>query len=139
MTFNTSHVYFMDTDCPSKFEFKHPCQRFGIALNSSRISMSWNRHTPPDNAEIPDLLYQSHQVPPRPLTLLFDLMASQRNAANESILASHIAHLILLAVAELLTKPQPTITHPMDHNRLICDYMNENLGPKQACFESTVG
>jgi AraC-like DNA-binding protein len=126
-TFNTSHVYFMDTDCPSKFEFKHPCQRFGIAVNPARISMSWNRHTPPDDAKIPDLLYQSHQVPPRVLALLFDLMASRRDAADDSVLASHVAHMILLAIAELLTKPQPTINDPVDHHRLICDYLDENM------------
>lgn len=126
-TFTTSHVYFMDTDCPTRFEWKHPCQRFGIAVNPARISMSWNRHTPPDDAKIPDLLYQSHQVPPRALALLFDLMACRRDVPDDNALTSHIAYLILLAVAELLAKPQPTITHPLDHHRLICDYLNENL------------
>lgn len=127
-TFTTNDIYYMDTDCPGKFEWKHRCERFGIAVNTARISMSWNRHIPPPNeAKIPDLLYQSHQVPPRDLALLFDLMGARRDAQANSKLTGHIAQLILLAASELLSKPQPIITDPMDHHRLICDYLDKNL------------
>ena len=127
ITFDTNHVYFMDKDCPSRFEWQHPCGRFGIAINPTRVSMSWNRHTPPDDAKIPDLLYQLHQTPPREIALLFDLLATRRDAPTDNTLTCQTSHLILLAVAELLAKPQPAITDPLDHHRLICDYLDENL------------
>ncbi|HAI14595.1 MAG TPA: hypothetical protein DCM28_23010 [Phycisphaerales bacterium] len=127
ITFDTHHVYFMDKGCPSRFEWQHPCERFGIAINPTRVSMSWNRHTPPDDAKIPDLLYQSHQAPPREMALLFDLLASRREAAKDNALTCQTSHLIMLAVVEMLAKPQPSINDPIDHHRLICDYLDENL------------
>lgn len=126
-TFGTGDIYFMDTDCPTKFEWKHPCQRFGIAVNPSRLSMSWNRYTPPGDVQIPDLLFQWHQPPPRSLSLLFDLMASRRDAPSGHEVTGQTARLILLAVAEVLASPQPNISDPTNHHRLICDYLDENL------------
>lgn len=126
-TYDTGSIFFMDTDCPARFEWKHPCQRLGIAVNPSRLSMSWNRHMPPDDAKIPDLLYQLHQPPPRSLALLFDLMACRCDAPPDNTVTGHISHLILLTAAEILSVPQPNITDPTDHHRLICDYLSDNL------------
>jgi AraC-like DNA-binding protein len=117
----------MDTDCPTRFEWKHPCQRFGIAIKPTRINMSWSRHTPPNEALIPDLLYQLRHVPAHDLSMLFDLMANQRNKSPNPELTQHISHLILLAVAQLLSQPQLSSPNPWDHYHLICEYINQNL------------
>lgn len=126
-TLTTQHVLFMDTDCPASFTWQHPCQRLGIALNPNSMFISWNRHIPPADAKIPNLLYTYHQVPPQNLTLLFNLMTDCRNKAGDNELAKHTSHLILLATHDWLSQPQPVINDPLDHHRLICDYIDRNL------------
>ena len=126
-TFSTRHIFFMDQDCPSQCAWKYPCQRLGIVLNATRMGMSWNRHVTPGDTQAPDLWYQHTQPLPTELKLLFDLMASRRDAQVNSMLSRSIRRLILEAVAELLANEYPNTNDPTDHYRHICRYIDESL------------